>query len=1358
MSTTDLQALFANIRPKSRDPAASDVDVTASAQSQSTEALGIPTSPPPPFSAVNPQHMPNDSSMNSNENSKNTTNQQNLLNLLNFGSNQPASAQTSTPAKPESARTYSASDLVARMMSPPAGIQPQAVSPINPEDQGGGTPKAAPDSAQAGLLSLLSKAQSKSSKPSSVVEEKPATPVSAEAVATPSQQETGKENQPIFTYTNPFEQLNASRTQTPQVVPTPTKAPQSPIFKDIPLASIETGSEIRRVHSPSEVSARKKLTPRSASARAERLARENSTRSVGTPEPAVKEEGSPAPKMTDLPIRTANNDVKVEAAVVDNGKAAAKASPDAGADEWEDAEESPASDEPRKVPVYNFPIKPFVSIALDFDAPSQVGIRDDGVMEISRLKKEFDQVDRSLAAATTKYIAYALVKNGGIRIIRQDDGTDRQVFKHSGDRVFNVAFCSTAVNSPPLEHQAVLGTGVSGTVYYATVSKDGNDLFEKNELESESLAFPPWPPADENSAGGLLKTRAKRSSRHPEYFAIGRGKSIHIIWPATAMFSKYGISETSRMVDMDKLYQERNLQITTGKAGKDFAFSEDDSLIVSLDKTGRLRFWDIRELTDEANATANKVAPVKVDTPLLSLSTASPAEKSWPTSVLFVDKSRPYTRGGAQRYVLVGLRQNHTLQLWDIALGKAVQELNFPHENETDGICSVNYHPATGIIVVAHPTRNSLFFIHLSAPKYSLNASTTQAAYVQRIAAKDPEVPKPESTACMSGVREISFASKGQLRSIELLPVHKDPKAPKDSDEKTPMFELYVVHSKGVTCLTITKEDLGWDANSKVIDGIDAAKAGIVTLKELKLGSVIEESSTTRSESPVKEMVSSKPSKKKSKKGQQPIETEAVTNAVPPQAEPTAPSLPVGQVNGDSTPQKESKKSKKKSHIPDLQPTVEDLSRDQSPVTKAPISAQENTSAGMSSSGLHLPAREVDQPQNDHGEQSLSAHEPDLDRHATAKSAPIPSYGDEHSEKSEKLSVGIAGDWLDKEMERLKQGIRSEIKKELNSLYRDIQNDRIAQDATATARQESVLRLVSQTLTTNVDRSLGQIVSQQMQHVAIPAFNQVATDAVRSHMNQHLGSTIQVQLSRALPTAVAAAQNDPSASNAVVTKIADQLDRQFKNLANKNEQLVEKAALVAANAVDARSQQFRQQLTQDSQHHAKQINTLTQLVQSVAESAEALAQSQLKMEQKLEQLTKMVDRGQSTTRQVSTSRLSTSPAPPQFAKPTPVKAKTKEELEIEEIQALMQHQLYEEAAMRWIKSGDRVESLFEAVFKGYTPDFLHTDVSSLVALSVALCLASNFRKHTQPRIDYIGTALSAVHLEVSRLLSFLTAH
>ncbi len=543
------------------------------------------------------------------------------------------------------------------------------------------------------------------------VQSREGSPFESLQVGTPQAQ---KENKPIFTYTNPFEALNASRSQStkPQ---TPQPRISSPALGarrgDSKAPAVNGDKRTSDENSPERSSTRRKLTPKipgrsTMSVRQETPEASLLTQSVPDSESAktlrsIETEGKEAVAGPEKPSTVDNSRQKeanvadrqphfdnVEIKMEDNVSAfGTKQNPHTtievakdAEDAWESAEDSPAKeDRERVVPVYNFPIKPFVSITMQRSPLSTVGLRDDGIMEISRLKKEFDQLDRSLAAATSKYITYSLVKNGGIRIIRQDDGNDRQVFKNSQDRIFSVAVCTTSINAAPSDYQAVLGVGVSGSVYYATISKDGKDLFEDDTLESESLIFPPYPLGDENTSGGVLKTRAKKSSRHPEFFAIGRGKSINLIWPATAMISKYGVGGTSRKVDVEKLYKDRALRITTGKAGKDFAFSEDDTLIVSLDKTGRLRFWDVRPLVEESNATASKVAPVEVRTPLLTLATASPAEKSWPTSVLFIDKLRPYTKVAALRYVLVGLKQNHTLQLWDIGLGKAVQELNFPH-------------------------------------------------------------------------------------------------------------------------------------------------------------------------------------------------------------------------------------------------------------------------------------------------------------------------------------------------------------------------------------------------------------------------------------------------------------------------------------------------------------------------------------------------------------------------------------------------------------------------------------------------------------------------------------------------------
>ncbi|KAJ5899808.1 hypothetical protein N7495_004552 [Penicillium taxi] len=588
----------------------------------------------------------------------------------------------------------------------------------------------------------------------------------------PSRQASG--NDSIFTYENPFDQLAASQ----NVYKAALTKEEPPYIARLPEVS------------------------------------QNSTQ----PDHAVKvevEPASPVGKSTDNDDTNFTHPID---GIADVSEALAHNS-------WESAADS--VENTRIVPVLEFPLNPFISITIKAQAKYIATFRDDGIMDIARLKKDFDQLDRSLTAATHEYIVYALAKPGGMRIIRQDDGSDRQVFRSTRDRIFNVALCTSRNH----DSHAILGIGISGSVYWALVDGgQGKDLFESDALETESLVFPPFPASDENTSGGQLKTRAKRSSCHPDMIAISRGKNIYVISPQAAMSTEYGVTASERTVMTEKFFKEHALKISTGKAGKDFIFSADDTVIASLDKTGRLRFWDIQGFQENpSQANIFKGHDIKIS--LNTFVTGSPSEKSWPTSVLFLDRLRAYSRGFALRYVLVGLKQNHTLQLWDIGLGKVVEELKFPHDNESDAICSVSYHAPSGIIVVGHPTRNSIYFVHLSVPQYNLPAMS-QAEYIVAAAEKKHNVPTPDATACLSGLREISFGSKGELRSVELLPLTKST-ADKRSTKDAGLFELYVMHSHGVTCLNIKKEDLGWNSDNQVIRSIDAVSEGIAETDDI---------------------------------------------------------------------------------------------------------------------------------------------------------------------------------------------------------------------------------------------------------------------------------------------------------------------------------------------------------------------------------------------------------------------------------------------------------------------------------------------------------------------------------------------
>lgn len=1299
MSAPDssLQALLANLRPRSQASSSYLPEHVGSPREVPQSVSAVPISPPTSFS-------PTPSAGNTGPQAATA---QNLLNLLNFGA--------------QSQPTRSASESVSASSAPRAGHENSFTAADLLRRAAASSASRSSPAPQSPALSVQQTRQQESEEPT----EKPQKTDTMNNLAPGSVSETRPEQHqastpaqdaqtPLFTYKNPFEALKASRPHTPQKYHQPTV--ETPRQETPQPATLSTKSPLPQSNKslvPEEFDRplpdRTKLRFDTVEAQASHSDQPAAMEHNDIATPQARDSQIPSLQEQTTTIDTSANIAEQAVEEHQSGLDASTAETIPRTNGQTDGS-APGQ---RVVPVFGFPVKAFVSITMNLKDPASVNVRENGVMEISRLKKEFDQTDRSLAAASTKFITYALVKNGGMRIIRQEDGKDRQLFKNSHDRIFNVAICTTSVSNPSTDHQAVLGTGVSGTVYYATLSRPSDDLFDAGELDRESLVFPAFPQGDENTQGGVLKTRAKRSSRHPEFFAIGRGKTINIVWPSTIVNSKYCINDGSQRVDVERLFSERPLQVLTGKAGKDFSFSEDDTTMVSLDKVGRLRFWDIRKLIDEDNARSVNITPYVVDEPALSLSIASPAEKPWPTSVAFVDKNRPYTKGGALRYVLVGLRQNHTLQLWDIALGKAVQELNLPRENDTDAICSVSYHPATGIIVVGHPTRNSIFFIHLSAPRYTLSSVLTQATYIARIANKDPDMPKPESTACMSGIREISFQGRGQIRSVELLPVHKSPN--NTSADPDAIFELYVAHAAGVTCLVVNKEDLGWDADSKVIQQINAQQEGLVSLKDLKLGSVIEDEQRSRSPPP-EQLLNKADSRKKSKakKSKEPLEELAngtLQSQVSNKDEPE-PAAPQDTVPSETVvPETVAPKKEKKKHKQEKQVQAE---------------------GSVNAADAATPA---------------------------AEDTAVPRQTAPQSSRAEQLSMSISGDWLDKEMKKLEKGISVELKKDLDNLYHSIKTDRASQDQASAARQEAVLRVVSTTLNNNVEKTLANILRTQMEEVVVPSVVQTVSNNLSQQVVQTVASSVKKELTSELAVQVDRTLQSPhvvkNVADTMASRISGQIEREINQAITTTvlDSMKSIATTTAVEVVAAAETRMADQVAHMSRQHAafnEKIDQLNGALQNVTSTLQSMMQAQAAFQTQILQDVRQ-SRAQEMARPISAGPPSATFSPPPHVRPTPAaRPKSQAELEVDEIAKLLQDQKYEEGSIKWLQSTQPAK-LFDELFVRYTPDYLATDVSPLVAFSIGVTVANHLSTNTQRRVEWITAAFQAIDFKVRML-------
>lgn len=1310
----------------------------------------------------------------------------NLLSLLRFSSGtgagvQPAPAAAPAPEQPRSplvqettsphGRNVSASDLVASLFGkqPAAPPAPAAVPPPQPEGPSENTqemllrllnrPQPGVSSAEAPTL-----VQASQQVPSHVVtiepketvapatEASPRGPAKPETVAPPASKES------MFTYVNPFEQLAAVSPR--KKSPRPKSGDVTPEVEATQNQMTEVTADVESSRPPDVVVSRRRpkspvleenqrmavnevvgrlvgeigrsLSSGGAVPDAEYdddpLQVEAPQQVIGSVARHLRQTAPEARETADSkePVVSTDQELEAAAAVEPSENEAAEAL----ADSWESAEDSAEKEEERVVPVHSFPLRPFISITVKPQAGKLMAFRDDGIMDIARLKKEFDQLDRSLTAASSEYIVYALAKTGGIRIIRQDDGSDRQVFRSTRDRVFNVALCTSHSSTGRSNVQAILGIGVSGAVYWCLISRSDKDLFEMDALESESLIFPPFPASDENTSGGQLKTRAKRSSRHADLFAIGRGKNIYLVSPQAAMSASYGVSGTQRTVNTEKFFKERALKISTGKAGKDFAFSDDDSVIASLDKTGRLRFWDIRDVVDNPDF-IDGPAPSEVRVPLNTFVTGSPAEKSWPTSVLFLDKHRAYTKTMALRYVLVGLKQNHTLQLWDIGLGKAVEELKFPHENESDAICSVAYHAPTGVIVVGHPTRNSIYFVHLSAPRYNLPAMT-QADFIKAASDKESNsLPKPDSTACMSGIREISLGSKGQLRSLELLPISK-PAGEKHGADETGLFELYVMHSRGVTCLNIKWEDLGLTPEQKAIRPLDALEEDRIEISDLQTfpSYVSDEPSVNGDTASIPSRVTVKEAAKKtdafeSTAGVVPSRHASPTKTVKKKAGEEQ-LEPVHVISGT---EKAEKKKKKKAAASEATGKVKGA-------TATAVAAEPSLSKDLSQESELLPSFTATMNMTQAAERSVPAELP-----------------------SASATNGLSGNAFEKHLEALQNGVAAEFNKtlgrEFEELHRRFNDERRSWETASNAKMSQVLRLVSSTLSDNVEKNLDRIILENIQTKVLP----VVTDATTAAVTKQLGTAVDDELRKVLPKAINSAMQQPGVIQSLsdsVQKLAPRLESEVaKTVQSSIAPVLESLARHTKQIETSMERQFEMQIkryeAQRQSDNAK-LDGMATMLRDLSHTVASLAaiqnrpseQSHAKRSSLGRVQAENIPRGtqQPVPQQPQSRPQSIPPQNPAASAPRPAPT-TSEEAELAEIARLVGAGQFEEATIKWLQSTQQAD-LFDNFFVRVGPDFL-TRLSAIVMLSVGVAVTSSLQTNVGQRLAWLKVVLNNVN-------------
>lgn len=939
-----------------------------------------------------------------------------------------------------------------------------------------------------------------------------------------------------FNYINPFDQLHAS---------SPLNRSPAPPTHASALLQAQQQSQAQGQDRKIEILKHDRTVSDKHSGSAEGPA--TKSRKIASPEPAVKQEPVSSPKPHQSVSEKLEGvgqkvDAQVEKALAQaDGPAQRKSTPgpaemkkeevQAADDDvdsnWSTAESLDAkNEEEAKVEVYNFPMKPFVTLQLSNSHTARGFLAStwEAATPIARLKKDFSHDDRCLATASQAHIVYPCVPTPkkpetGFKIIRQDDGKNKTIFASAKERVCSVQIVPAGEAS---DVEAVLAAGVNGSVFYTTLSKSSNgDEFAEDDVESQGFFMPALPSfldagsSSDFSTSSAIRTRAKLSTRHPnEYFAVARGRQIHIVAPDLAKDTRYVSGRKPKKVNSEKYVQEHSLSINTGKAGKDFCWSEDDTVITSLDKTGRVKFWDVRALTvhtDPTNpALSGPQSAQEIKEPLYSFTAAAVPnaggkdEKMSPSSVIFLDKERPCTKGVALRYVLLGFAQNRVLQLWDLGLGKCVQELRFPENTLTDegagGMCSINYHPKTGIIMIGNPGRNSVYFIHLSAPRYNL-PTMSQAQYLGLIATQDKGLPRPESTAIMSGMREYSLGKIGELRSVDMLkaPVQGAEGADGEGEDEV-QFELYVMHSKGVVGLPIRRADLGWDGKGKMVRPVDGVSAGVLTVGDLVQGKAPPSEASSQAETPAR-----RPSKR---------EREAAKNETV-KKEPAASPAPAAAATNGSV----------QTEFPGSKQVPEATNEPAQQATNPPLMTADSYAMAAQSS---KPAGE------EHSVPAVANAAKKVDQPETAPAATQQSSTtDEINNRMASVSISDSD-------------IQAALSKQFDSLYQKLDQDKRVADAAGAAKQDAMLRLVSSTLTDNVESSLHRIVGGSIEEKVIPALTASTSKIVERKVGeavskQLLQDAVAKEMRSLIPGVVKDALKQPEVSKAIAQHVVDEV-------------------------------------------------------------------------------------------------------------------------------------------------------------------------------------------------------------------------
>lgn len=320
---------------------------------------------------------------------------------------------------------------------------------------------------------------------------------------------------------------------------------------------------------------------------------------------------------------------------------------------------------------------------------------------------------------------------------------------------------------------------------------------------------------------------------------------------------------------------------------------------------------------------------------------------------------------------------------------------------------------------------------------------------------------------------------------------------------------------------------------------------------------------------------------------------------------------------------------------------------------------------------------------------------------------------------------------------KLKEIVQAEITegfaRELDVMYKRFDEDKRVMNAANGAKQEAILRLVSSTLTDNVEGVIRKMVEDNMRNVLLPEVLAKTTSTLEKSISTNLKSALGPQLSKEIPDAVSRSLKSPQIFQSLSDQVAKKLTGTLEPMVVASVgSVINPAISNFSNMVEQQiSAQLREAHTQRHEDAAK-IAQLTDTVHTCLETIQTMVATQAELQAQVAKLQQAVSHS-STQGALKASEEAT----------PPLEQKSPGQLEVEAITELLSNGDFARGTMQWLQSS-RSGELFDEIFVRCNPSYL-TQMSPLLILSTGAIVSAALERNLPERLNWLETVLRSIN-------------